>query len=85
MEALIWIVLTLLAIALPLAFPRWRLRRVLARPLPADALAILQRTIPVYHRMPLELQQQLQKLVVQFLHQKKFVGCEGLELSLIHI
>ncbi len=81
MEALIWIVLTLLAIALPLAFPRWRLRRVLARPLPADALAILQRTIPVYHRMPLELQQQLQKLVVQFLHQKKFVGCEGLEMT----
>ena len=81
MEALIWIVLTLLAIALPLYYPRWRLRRLLARPLSAEAQAILQRNIPVYHRMPAELQQQLQKLVVQFLHQKKFVGCEGLEMT----
>jgi len=47
MEALIWIVLTLLAIALPLYYPRWRLRRLLARPLSADAQEILQRNIPV--------------------------------------
>lgn len=81
MEVFIWIVVTVLAIALPLYTPRWRLRRLLARPLPAAAQAILQRNIPVYRRMAPALQQQLQRLVVQFLHQKKFIGCEGLEVT----
>jgi Mlc titration factor MtfA (ptsG expression regulator) len=81
MEALTWIGLTALAIALPFIYPRWRLQRVLARPLPPEAVAILQHTIPVYRNMPADLQQQLRKLVVQFLHQKKFVGCAGLEVT----
>lgn len=32
-------------------------------------------------RMPAPLQQQLQSLVVQFLYQKKFVGCAGLDIT----
>jgi Mlc titration factor MtfA (ptsG expression regulator) len=81
MDALLWIPLVALALALPLYLPRWRLRRALARPLPPAALAILQRNIPVYERMAPELRQQLQDLIKQFLHQKKFVGCEGLEVD----
>jgi Mlc titration factor MtfA (ptsG expression regulator) len=81
MEALIWIGLTALAIALPFYYPRWRLRRALRQPLPAHAEAVLQRDIPVYRRMSPDLQRQLRQLVVQFLHQKKFVGCEGLEVT----
>jgi len=78
MEALIWIGLTALAIALPLYWPRWRLRRALKRPLPPEAVAVLERNVPVYSRMPADLQSQLRQLVVQFLHTKKFIGCEGL-------
>ena len=37
--------------------------------------------MPIYARMPAPLQQQLHQLVQQFLHQKKFVGCEGLEID----
>lgn len=81
MEALIWIALTALLIATPFFYPRWRLRRVLAQPLPVAALAVLQHNIPVYRRMAPALQQQLQRLVVQFLHQKKFIGCEGLDVT----
>jgi len=81
MEILLWIALTALAIALPLYVPRWRLQRVLARPLPAAAQDILQRRVPVYRRMAPELRQQLQRLVVQFLHEKKFIGCDGLEIT----
>lgn len=79
--ALIWIVVTLLVIAVPFVYPRWRLRRLLARPLPPSAVALLNEHIPVYGRLPAELQQQLQVLVVRFLHEKKFVGCDGLEVT----
>ena len=46
MEALIWIGLTALAIALPFYVPRWRLQRVLARPLPAEAQPFYTATFP---------------------------------------
>ncbi len=62
-------------------YPRWRLKRALAQPLSAAALAVLERDIPIYARMPAELKAQLQRLVIQFLHQKRFVACAGLELS----
>jgi MtfA peptidase len=81
MEAVIWVALTALLIAVPLALPRWRLQRALARPLPAGALEVLERNLPVYAQMPPELREQLQRLVRQFLHQKKFVGCAGLEVT----
>lgn len=81
MTALIWIGLTALLIVLPVVVPRWRLRRALARPLPPAALDILNHNIPVYGRMPAPLQAQLQGLVKQFLHHKKFVGCAGLAIT----
>ena len=81
MEALIWTTAITVAIALALLYPGWRLRRALARPMPAAWLAMLARNIPVYRRMPPALREQLHKLVQQFLYQKKFVGCEGLEID----
>jgi len=81
MEALLWLSLAALLFSAPFWYPRWTLKRALARPLSPSALAILQRNLPVYRRMPSELQQQLQRLIVQFLHQKKIVGCLDLEVS----
>lgn len=78
MDALLLVGLTVLALVLPWLIPRWRLRRALARPLPASAVAVLERQIPPYRNMGPELQAQLRRLVAQFLHQKKFIGCEGL-------
>jgi Mlc titration factor MtfA (ptsG expression regulator) len=81
MTALIWILATALLIFVPLYLPRWQLRRALARPLPASALAILEQNIPIYSRMPADLQRQLRRLVAQFLHQKTFIGCDGLSVT----
>lgn len=80
MEA--WVVagLGLMAIAW-WGVPRWRLRRALARPLPASALAVLAQNVAQYRGMPPALQQQLQTLIRQFLHQKTFVGCAGLAVT----
>ena len=81
MEALLWTTALAVAVALGVAYPGWRLRRVMARDIDPGWLAILQRNIPLYSRMPADLRRQLDKLVQQFLHQKKFVGCEGLEIT----
>ena len=73
--------LLLLAGALWWAVPRWRLRQALSRPLAPAALEVLERNVAQYRGMPPALQHQLQALVRQFLHQKTFVGCAGLEVT----
>ena len=81
MNPLLWIALVTIGIVLSLWLPRWRLKRALSRPLPPEGLAIVESNIPVYRHMPAPLQEQLRRLVVQFLYQKKFVGCGGLEIT----
>lgn len=66
-----------LGIALTVWLPAYRLKRAIERPFPARFADILARHVPAYSRMPAELQLQLQRLVKQFLHQKKFIGCDG--------
>jgi len=77
------IVCAALAFAVLLAWfvPRWRLGRVLARPLTDVQLGIIERNVAQYRGMPRDLRAQLQRLVKQFLHQKTFVGCAGLEVT----
>lgn len=79
MQALLVTAVIVFALVAAWFYPRWRLRRALARPMPAERQAILERNLPVYRRMPAELQAQLRRLVTQFLHQKKFVPCGGME------
>jgi Mlc titration factor MtfA (ptsG expression regulator) len=80
------ITLLLLAIA-PIAIvlhwyvPVLLLRRAVSRPFPAFFSVILRRKIALYAHMPPPLQQQLKRLILQFLHQKKFVGCDGLDIT----
>jgi Mlc titration factor MtfA (ptsG expression regulator) len=81
MELLILTTVVTVAIATALLLPGWRLKRVLARPMAGAWQATLERNIPIYARMSADLQQQLQRLVLQFLHQKKFVGCAGQEVD----
>ena len=81
MEALILIAAVAAGLALAYGLPHWRLQRVLARPIAAQWQATLRREIPIYGQMSGDLQHQLDKLVQQFLYQKKFVGCAGLEVT----
>ena len=81
MEVLLLIAVASAGLALAYGLPGWRLKRVLARPFPPAWRATLLRTIPIYDRMSGDLQHQLHKLVQQFLYEKKFVGCAGLEVD----
>jgi Mlc titration factor MtfA (ptsG expression regulator) len=81
MASLILIILLCAGLALAFGFPTWRLKRVLARPIDPQWQALLERNIPIYARMSGDLRHQLDKLVQQFLFQKKFVGCNDLEVD----
>lgn len=62
-------------------WPKWRLHRALGRPLPAEHAAILARHVTQYAGMDGAQRQRLQRMVQQFLHEKKFVGCAGLAIT----
>ncbi|MFZ6747822.1 zinc-dependent peptidase [Undibacterium sp. Ren11W] len=66
-----------LGIGISVFLPAYRLRRAIGRAFPSDFVKILRRNLPAYSRMPVDLQLQLKRLIKQFLHQKKFVGCGG--------
>ncbi len=61
--------------------PKWRLRRALARPLTPEQIGILERNVLQYAGMDGGERRRLQRLVQQFLHEKNFVGCAGLEIT----
>jgi Mlc titration factor MtfA (ptsG expression regulator) len=81
MEALLASLALAAAVALAWLAPGWRLRRALARPLDPGHGAILERNVAQYRGMPAAQRRRLERLVQQFLYQKKFVGCAGLELT----
>lgn len=81
MNALLLVIIVIAAIVLADWIPKFRLRRAVQARFPDHFSRILEENIPVYSRMPNELQQQLQYLVKQFLHQKEFYGCGGLEIT----
>jgi Mlc titration factor MtfA (ptsG expression regulator) len=61
--------------------PRWRLRRALARPFDPAHEAILERNVVQYRGMAAAARAELRALVQRFLLQKKFVGCDGLDVT----
>lgn len=76
--------LALIVVLLLLIFvvvPRLRLRAVLARAFPTNYAKILRRNLPEYRHMPTDLQMQLKRRIKQFLYEKNFVACAGLELN----
>lgn len=58
-----------------------RRRRLLARPIPAAWEQILRRRMPLYRRLPGELQAQLLRHMQVFLAEKQFVGCNGVVVT----
>jgi Mlc titration factor MtfA (ptsG expression regulator) len=58
-----------------------RRKRVRARPFPAAWREILDRRVPYVHRLPRDLQDQLEQHIQVFIAEKQFAGCDGQEIS----
>ncbi len=79
--ALITLIVLITGAMFAFGWPRYRLRRALVAPFPAEWRSLLQTYLPIYQRMPRSLQQQLEQRIKQFLHEKHFTGCDGLEIT----
>ncbi len=55
--------------------------RLMAEPLPEQWEPILKQNVPLYSRLPDEMQRELRGLINIFLHEKRFEGCGGLEIT----
>ncbi len=84
MSLVILLGLGLLVVGLIVGTPPWRARRRAAwadRPFPPAWRDVLRRRVPLYRRLPSDLQRQLRRHVLVFLAEKPFVGCGGLEVT----
>jgi len=81
MNALLALTTIVVALVLAVWIPKFRLKRAIQSDFSDRFVAVLEKNIPIYPRIPVELQQQLQRLIKQFLHQKKFYGCGGLQIT----
>ncbi|MGO1462917.1 MAG: zinc-dependent peptidase [Marinobacter sp.] len=59
----------------------WRRDRELKQPFPKIWKKHLQATVPLYRRLPAQLQQTLERQVQLFLSEKNFYGCDGFEMT----
>lgn len=81
MNPWVFLIIVVMAIAVALFVPRWRLRRAIAAPFPDEWVEILERNIGVYRSLPMPLRLQLRKKIKQFLHKKHFSGAGGLQVT----
>jgi Mlc titration factor MtfA (ptsG expression regulator) len=81
MNPWLFLSLVLVAIALALWIPRYRLKRAVEAPFPEEWVPILEGNIQVYRDLPRPLREQLRLLIKQFLHEKHFTGAGGLEIT----
>jgi Mlc titration factor MtfA (ptsG expression regulator) len=74
-------VAVLAALLLPPLWRRRRRRQAFATELPAPLRAAIARNVPASRSLPAPLARRLEGLVISFLHEKQFVGCNGLEVT----
>ncbi len=75
------LVVTPLVVVAVLVRKRQRRRQALAQPFPAEWQTIIQQNLPPYSKLSPDLQRQLQGYTQEFLYDKSFEGCGGLDLT----
>lgn len=62
-------------------FRNRRRKKLAAQPFPPEWLAILERNVPLYARLPEADREELKRHMLVFLAEKRFEGCGGLEIT----
>ena len=75
------LVLLAAAVFLPQRLRRRRRARLFQHPLPLEWRALLDTAVPLYHALPTPLREQLHGHMQGFLAEKRFVGCNGLQVD----
>lgn len=78
---LIIILLAIAAWTLPGYWQRWRRYRLRHRPLTPQQQQLLQECLPLYKNLTPAMQVELRGNMSLFLHDKEFVGCNGLQVT----
>lgn len=60
---------------------RWRYRQFVLGPFPQNWLSTVEKRLPIYKKLPEDLQKELQQHIKHFLFHKRFVGCAGLVVN----
>ncbi len=84
MPAIVITVLGLLLVAWFVGQPWWRARQrrtVQQQPFPAAWRNVLRQRVPLYAKLPPDLQGQLRRLIQVFVAEKTFIGCQGLVIT----
>ena len=75
------LIFTAIAWAAYLYSKKRKRQTLLASQLSPQHIAILRNHVPLYNRLPQQLQKKLQGLILCFLDEKAFVGCDGFVIS----
>ncbi|WP_237068440.1 zinc-dependent peptidase [Microbulbifer guangxiensis] len=75
------VAVALLVWVVPYLWGRWRLRYLRSRPLSSLQKRLLTHALPLYRHLSRQQQSELESNVSLFLHDKEFVGCEGLTIT----
>jgi Mlc titration factor MtfA (ptsG expression regulator) len=84
MPAILITVVGLLLVAWFAGQPWWQRhqrRAVQRQPFPPEWRDILRQHVPLYAKLPPDLQGQLRRLIQIFLAEKVFIGCQGLDIT----
>ncbi|HEX9207363.1 MAG TPA: zinc-dependent peptidase, partial [Steroidobacteraceae bacterium] len=71
----------LAGLLLPPLLRKRRRQRAFRETLPEPLREVIERRVPVTQAMPVELRRTLEGLVISFLREKQFVGCDGLAVT----
>ncbi len=81
MAAIYLLLIIVTAVAISLAYPDWRDKRILKRSFPAHWQVIVERRLPFLQKLDEAEQKQLHDMIKLFVAKKNFYGCGGLEIN----
>ena len=59
----------------------WKRKRISQKPFPAPWLKIIEQNVPLYTKLPIDDQKELQRHTLIFISEKLFEGCGGLKIT----